>query len=84
MRGVVGGNLAAGTYEVAIAYYLDGTQVSRISHDPVEGCMAEIPGSFVDIFAHLKDTNNPHKVTPAQLDVPTTADAIGLILALSD
>lgn len=84
LRGVVGGNLVAGTYEVAIGYYLDGTVVSRISHDPVEGCMAEVPGSFVELFAHLKDTNNPHKVTPAQLDVPTVGDAIGLILALSD
>jgi hypothetical protein len=84
LQGASGGSLIAGTYEIAIAYYLDGTQVSRISHNPAEGCMVEVPGSFVDLFSHLIDTNNPHQVTPAQLDVPTIGDAIGLILALSD
>lgn len=91
LSATAGGGLAAGTYEVAVGYYLDGTVVSRISHDPVEGCIAEMPGSFVELFNHIKDTNNPHKVTatqvgatPALLGVPTTEEAIGLILALSD
>lgn len=84
LSATVGGGLTAGTYEVAIGYYLDGTVVSRISHDTVEGCIAEMPGSFVQMFNHIKDTNNPHKVTPTQLGVPTTEDAISLILALMD
>jgi hypothetical protein len=84
LQGVVGGSLVAGTYEIGIGYYLDGTQVSRISHSPAEGCMVEVPASFVDLFTHLKDTNNPHQVTAAQLDAPTVGDAIGLILALAE
>ncbi|HEY9610565.1 hypothetical protein [Allocoleopsis sp.] len=84
LNGIVGGSLVAGTYEVAVGYYLDGSVVSRISHDPVEGCIAEVPGSFVDVFNHITNKNNPHNVTPAQLGVPTTENAIALILALTD
>lgn len=46
-----GGSLSAGIYEIAVGYYLDGTIVSSITHDPEDGCMATIPDSFDKIFA---------------------------------
>lgn len=48
------GNIAAGNYQVACAYYFNGSTVASISHAPVEGCIAELPGTIEDLFASLR------------------------------
>ncbi|MBD2076262.1 hypothetical protein H6F86_20745 [Phormidium sp. FACHB-592] len=51
-----GGNLAAGSYEVAIAnhYPAGNTQLSAISHDPALGCLKEVTTDLADAIAGAK------------------------------
>jgi hypothetical protein len=87
------GSLAAGSYEVAVGYYLDGTVVSAISHDTADGCMAAIPDSFdkmfavVDAFNIFKQrlfayTNTTQQFTKAQVSEVVDISPVNGVLAI--
>lgn len=57
------GGFPAGSYQATFAYGFDGNQVTSISHpDNDTSYIYEIASTFVELFAHLDDFNNPHQV----------------------
>lgn len=47
------GDFPAGTVDVAVFYTYDGNQVTRISHDPNDGCIPEADGTFNELFSTI-------------------------------
>jgi hypothetical protein len=49
---------AATNYQIAVAYFYENT-VTAISHDPTQGCVPEIAGTFADLFSISQAWNSP-------------------------
>jgi hypothetical protein len=52
------GSLAAGTYNVAVAYEYDGNEATVITHSSQ---VYELSGTFAELFSHPEDYTNPHR-----------------------